>query len=383
MRKIRLSVLAAIICLCLAAAGSISHAVQAGPLPADAPRTKADGGKWRIAYCESETFVTYTRTLTAIIKGLEEAGWICDLEGFEQIAAGGDSQVIWKWLASREVSPYIQFVDDAFYNLREPGADREEIPERLSVRHDIDVMLAMGGAAGVLLSDFRHDTNVFVFAASNAVRSGIIASAEDSGRDNVWAHMDEQRFERQLRAFYDIVNFRKLGMVYEDSADARIYSAVNEAESLAREKGFEIVRYHVTEPRSPGEYPEYYREVQAAYHKLAAETDAVYVTIASLESGKLAELFQPFYEQKIPVFSQLGNIEVENGALLTVSVMDEINIGRFGADSIGQCLLGAKPRELGQTFQSAPQITLNATVAKKIGFKLPFELVMVLDEVYQ
>ena len=367
---------------CLAVAGLLSYTVSAGPSQADVPRPKTDNGKWRIAYCESESFSTYTRTLTAIVKGLEETGWIRDLEGFDQIAATGDSKVIWEWLASHEVSPYLQFVGDAFYNLREPGRGREEIPERLRARKDIDAMLVMGGAAGALLSNSQHDTNIFVFAASNAVRSGIITSAEDSGKDNVWAHMDEQRFERQIRAFYDIVNFRKLGMVYEDSDNARIYSAVNEAENLALEKGFEIVRYYVREPRSQEEYPRYYREVQTAYHKLAAEVDAVYVTIASLESERLRELFQPFYQQKIPVFSQLGNIEVENGALLTVSVMDEVNIGRFGADIINKCLLGAKPRQLEQSFQSAPQITLNAEVAKKIGFKLPFELVIVVDQVY-
>ena len=172
-------------------------------------------------------------------------------------------------------------------------------------------------------------------------------------------------------------------MVYEDSDAARVYSAVNEVESLAQEKGFEIVRYHVKEPLSPEEYPGYYQEVQAAYNKLAPQVDAVYITIASLESEKLPVLFQPFYEHKVPIFSQLGNIEVENGALITVSVMDEINIGRFGADNISKCLLGAKPRDLEQSFQSAPKISLNAEVADKIGFKLPFELAIVVDEVYQ
>ncbi len=382
MKRIRFLVAAGMILCCLAVAVSSSHTVQAGSLPADTPRVQADGSKWRIGYCESETFLTYTQTLIALVKGLEETGWISNLAGFEQIVATKDSKVIWEWLASHEVSPYLQFVDEDFYNLRESGTNGEEILERLKSRKDIDVMLALGAAAGALLSDSQHDTNTFVFAASNAVRSGIIASAEDSGQDNLWAHMDEQRFARQIRAFYDIVKFKKLGMVYEDSDNARIYSAVKEAENLAREKGFEIVRYHVREPRSQEEYPQYYREVQAAYDKLATEVDAMYVTIASLESERLEELFQPFYEQKIPVFSQLGNIEVKNGALLTVSVMDELNIGRFGADSIGKCLLGAKPRDLEQTFQSAPQITLNAEVAKMIGFKLPFELVMVLDEVY-
>lgn len=356
---------------------------QAQSSGADQPTTRPDGSKWRIAYCESESFITYPNTLVAVVKGMKEIGWITDLEGFEQVAASGNGKVIWNWLATREVSPYIDFVDDACYNMRDPDFKQEVLIDRLKNVKDIDLMLVMGAAAGNLLSNADHDTNIFVFAASNAVRSGIIASVEDSGQDNVWAHMDEQRFVRQTRAFYDIVKFKKLGMVYEDSDNARVYSAVNEVESLAREKGFEVVRYHVTEPRTPEEFPQYYREVQAAYNQLAEQVDAVYITIASLESDKLPELFQPFYEHKIPVFSQLGNSEVKNGALLTVSVMDEVNIGRFGADNVSKCLLGAKPRDLEQSFQSAPQITLNAEVAKKIGFKLPFELVIVVDEVYQ
>ncbi len=356
---------------------------KAEPVSDPGFKIRADGSKWKIAYCESENFITYSETLIAIVKGLEENGWINNLEGFEQVAAGGDSKAIWTWLAAREVSPYIDFAADAFYNLRDPNLDREALMARLQDKDDINLVLVMGAAAGNLLSNAEHDTDILVFAASNAVRSGIIDSVEDSGKDNVWAHMDAQRFERQTRAFYDIVQFKKLGMVYEDSDGARIYSAVNEMESLAAEKGFEIIRYHVTEPLTQEEYPRYYQEVQAAYNELALQADAVYVTIASLESERLPELLQPFYDNKIPVFSQLGNIEVKNGALITVSVMDEVNIGRFGADIMGKCLQGAKPRELEQSFQSAPQITLNTEVAKRIGFKLPFELLMVVDEAYQ
>jgi ABC-type uncharacterized transport system substrate-binding protein len=354
-----------------------ANSVQQGPT------LKPDGTKWRLGYCESESFITYNTTLVALVYGLQELGWVENLEGFDQVAKSSDSKQIWNWLASHQVSPYIEFVSDAFYNLRDPELEHESIINRLYTQKDLDLMLTMGAVAGILLSNSQHDTNIFVFAASNAVRSGIIASVEDSGKDNVWAHMDEQRFIRQTRAFYDIVQFKKLGMVYEDSDNARVYSAVNEIESLAAEKGFEIVRFHVQEPRSPEEFPRYYQEVQEAYNQLAEQVDAVYVTIASLESEKLPELFQPFYEHKIPIFSQLGNIEVQNGALLTVSVMDETNIGRFGADNITKCLLGAKPRDLEQSFQSAPRITINAEVAKMIDFKFPFELVIVLDEAYQ
>jgi len=375
-------ILMLVILIGLTVPGLTMGARQTNDISADRPAARTDGSKWRIGYCESESFITYKDTLVAIVKGLEEIGWITDLEGIEQVAANGDSRTIWKWLTTKEVSPYIKFVDNAYYNLRDPEFEQDAVINRLKNVRDLDLMLVMGAAAGNLLSNANHNTNILVFAASNAVRSGIIDSVEDSGKDNVWAHMDEHRFKRQTRAFYDIIKFKRLGIVYEDSDNARIYSAVNELESLAKEKGFEIVRYHVTEPRSPEEYPRYYQEVQIAYNNLAQEVDAVYVTIASLESDKLPQLFQPFYDNKIPIFSQLGNIEVKNGAMMTVSVMDEENMGRFGADTISKCLQGAKPRNLQQSFQSAPKITLNAEVVKKLNFKLPFELLIVVDEVY-
>ena len=57
-----------------------------GHTRADKPAPPADTIKWRIGYCESESFITYKDTLVAIVKGLEEIGWITDLEGIEQVA---------------------------------------------------------------------------------------------------------------------------------------------------------------------------------------------------------------------------------------------------------------------------------------------------------
>lgn len=367
-----------ILILCCFITTNVIYATQANDYDDNKDSIK---GTWRIGYCESEHFTMYTDTLVHIIYGLEEMGWVNNLDGFEQVVETGDSKTIWNWLSSNDISPYIEFVDDAYYNLWE--TDEIEIVNRIKKQDDIDIMITMGALAGVKLTEFEHNTNIFVFAASNAVLSGIIESADDSGKDNVWAHMDEDRFERQLRAFYDIVEFERLGIVYEDSEIARVFSAINEIETLAKEKGFEIVEYHVDEPNRPEEFPRYYQEVAEAYNKLSEQVDAVFVTVSLLESEKLPELFQPFYDNKIPIFSQLGNIEVKHGALMTVSVMDEVNVGRFGAYNIIQCLKGAKPRELEQTFQSSPQIALNVEVANILDFKLPFELVIVVDEAYQ
>jgi len=364
-------------------ANSLGMSVAMSAPALDKPAPKPDGGKWRLAYCESETFSNYTATLAGMAKGLAEMGWISDPDVIDSIAAATSSREIWHALAQKEVSPYLEFVGDAFYNLKESEGIDGQIIERLSRRRDIDLIVVMGTRAGLALANDRHTVNTLVFGASNAMRSGIVKAEDDSGLDHVWAHTDLQRFERQLRVMYDIVSFKKLGMVYENSEVAKVYSAVSETEKLAREKGFEIVRYYVDEPVDAQEYPRYYQQVGEAYGQLAGEVDAMYVTVASLDPQRLPGLLEPFYQKKIPVFSQLGEIEVEHGALLTVSVMDEANLGRFGARTVAECLQGAKPRSLTQSFQSAPKLILNLEVLRKTGFKIPYKLMMVVDKVYQ
>ncbi|TYQ18176.1 UNVERIFIED_CONTAM: ABC-type uncharacterized transport system substrate-binding protein [Acetivibrio alkalicellulosi] len=341
---------------------------------------KDDGNKWKVGYLESESFIIFTETLVAIIRGFQELGWIEDSPQLNTILKHDDSRIIWNWLSSNDVSPYLEFDSSSFYNLKE--TDSTHIIQKYNAHNDLDFIIVMGTAAGNLLSNNLKNTNIFVFAASNAVSSGIIDSVEDSGKDNVWAHMDEYRFNRQISAFYDMFKFKKLGVVYEDSDIARIYSAINELESLSKEKNFTIIKQHVTEPLTSEEFLAYYENLKTAYEYLSQNVDAMYITIASIDSQRLPELLKPFYEKNIPVLSQLGSSEVENGALITVSVMDTINVGRFGAHTIVKSLQGVNLRDLDQSYQSTPKITLNSHVAKKINYKLPFELVIVIDEVY-
>ena len=45
----------------------------------------------------------------------------------------------------------------------------------------------------------------------------------------------------------------------------------------------------------------------------------------------LPELLEPFYEKNIPVFSQFGSIEVENGALMSVGKKTFDELGKYVA----------------------------------------------------
>lgn len=346
------------------------------------PELPEDGEKWRIGYCEGEPFVNFAGHLHGLLTGLDETGWIEDLEGLPYEPGQEDSRVMWQYLAQNEKSPYLEFVEDAHYSFFLEPESEEELLERLEHEGDLDLVIVMGTYAGVALSTDSHQVPVLVFSASDPLGSGIVESVDDSGSPHVWAHLDPGRDRRQVEVFYDLFEFETMGLVYEDSELGRIFSAIDDVEEVAAEQGFDIARRFVAEPVDSADYERYYSELLSAHEELAQEVDAFYLSIASIEAEKLPTLLHPFYRHDIPVFSQLGSGEVQYGALASVARADFNDIGIFGAHIIGQVLDGHKPRELTQVYMETPNIALNLEVAERVGYQVPFEVMLVADLIY-
>lgn len=341
-----------------------------------------NGNKWRIGYAESEPFFNFTGSLHGLVFGLKEMGWISvDLEKMPYKPGQEDSLAMWNWLASQDTGNYIEFVQDAYYSLYRPE-DEDAVQKRLAEKKDLDLMIVMGTYAGQVLVNDNHRTPIMVFSASNAVSSGIITKDTDSGKDHVWAHMDSNRYKRQIQVFHDIFQFKKLGIVYEDSPVGRVYAALDDLEELSKELGYEIITQKVDEAKNHEDRERYHRDVLEANKKLAKQVDAMYLTAGTRDMEKISSLLEPFYEAGIPIFSQLGANEVKHGALLSLYRADFNGVGRFGADNIAKVLNGAQPRELPQVYGDTPSIVMNFKVADRIGYKVPFEILLSADGIY-
>ena len=150
------------------------------------PENQIPATKYRIAYCETEPWINYAGTLYGLIRSLEKAGWITDTRGLNYQEGQMDTKAMWEWLSTENVSPQLEFVRDGHYSLCNMSeADQEALISRLQQQNDIDLVISMGTAAGVLLASDQHSVPVMVFSTSNAVRSGIIKSEEDSGNDHI------------------------------------------------------------------------------------------------------------------------------------------------------------------------------------------------------
>lgn len=376
--------LIALTIITLFTAGTID--INAGTVKKSGPILN-NGAKWRIGFCQSEPYQDYASNFYYIIKGLEEAGWVSGTEDLPFKTGQDDTEEMWNWLAARNVSQYLEFVKDSHYDLKKMSsrgaAGEKQIIKRLQSKKDIDLMIVTGTAAGLVLSKGDHSVPTLVFSTSDPVGSGIIKSATDSGKDNVWAHVDQGQFRRQVQVFHDIFKFKKMGLVYEDSELGRSYIALNDIENIAKERGFQLISYHVKEPVNSSDEARYYRDLRAAYQGIAGEIDAMLLTVSPTKPEMLAELLTPFYKRRIPVFSQGGALEVKYGALMSVTQNDYQNLQKFAAGTIADVFHGAKPGKLPQIFESTPRIILNLEVARIINYKPSFDILYVADEIYR
>ena len=371
------------ILMTLLCAALLWHEPAAADIPTT-PRTN-NGEKWRIAYYQGGNYQNYPVVLKSVTESLVALGWI-DKFNWPQSLDMNDPQQMWDWLAANVNSPYIEFLKQGFFTCDWDKEKRQSVKEKaiamIGAGKTVDLVFAMGTWAGQDLATGAQPVPTIVMSTSNPVESKIIKSSTDSGHDNVFTNVDPTRYQRQVQIFYDILRFKKLGIVYEDTVAGRSYAALDDVNKVVSQNGFEVVTCNA--PFSGVSEQQAESAVLACHQKLAQQVDAFYLTVhRGVTSENLKTLLQPFYQNNIPMFSQLGGNQVRNGALMSISRAGFKYLGQFYARGIAHIFNGATPRKLSMLFEEPPRIALNLEVAKMIGFDPPLDVLAAADEIYQ
>ncbi|MDO5532996.1 ABC transporter substrate binding protein [Sutterella sp.] len=350
------------------------------PAAAEAPGQHV----WRIAYVEGGEFSDYQRTLRGVAVGLKQLGFID--KGDVAVPVDTEStEPMWRWL-SENAGGQAVFLADAWYSAgwdtEKRVENREALLRRIREKGDIDLILAFGTWAG---QDFAHadiDVPVIVASVTNAVESGIIESPERSGRDNVAAMIEPDRFSEQVRLFHSIFPFKKLGIAYEDTPSGRSSVALGEIEAASRRLGIELVRctdaFDIADARLSAQ------RLKACHEKfVAAGVNAVYLTATLGMQADPEGVLEPLIAAKIPTFSQAGALDVRKGALLSISESSTEEEGVFTARQVGSVILGAAPGTLVQKYESSVTLAMNLTTVKRIGWNPPLEILVAVDEFFR
>lgn len=343
------------------------------------------GRKWRIGYYEGGAYKNYTTNLKTIVAGLVKLSWmepitIPDMTDIE------DSEQLWEYLSKHAKSKYLEFKEDAYWSAEwskeKRALNKNGIIQRLNTQRDIDLILAMGTWAGQDLFNNMHRTPTLAVSVSDPVRSGISATAKDSGLDHFHAKCDPTRYIRQVRLFHRLVKFNKLGVVLEYTAEGRTYAALDDIHQVAQERDFTVVTCDA--PISDDKEKKYTDNIIQCHWNLAEKVDAVFVTVhPGIVTERMNELMAPFYAHKIPTWSQRGPDEVKAGALFSVSRGGFKAVGQYYAEVMARVFNGEKPRDINQIFEDPKLVVVNKKVAAMIDFKVPINILRIADEVYE
>ena len=342
------------------------------------------GEKWKIGYYEGGYYSTYPANLMAIVKNLEILGWIKPVQIPTEKTL--HSEHIRHWLANNSKSEYIEFAHDAYYSAMWDDEIRksvtDQIIERLTINKDIDLMIAAGTWAGQNLANNRHNTPTIVISTSDPIGAGIIKSVEDSGYDHINAPVDPFRYERQIKVFYSVIGFKRLGLAFENTAAGKTYAALETVESVAAESGFDIVTCYTKDEVPDVKIAE--ESVIKCFEGFKGKVDAIYVTEQNgVNANSIPRLTAISNASGIPTFSMHGSEYVKAGFLMSLSQAGFMNRGRFFVETMAKIFNGAKAGELGQLFEDPPQIVINLKVAKMIGYDPPVDILGAADEIYQ
>lgn len=353
---------------------------------APAQTSPAEEKVWRVIYAEGGPYSEYQYTLQGLALGLEERGLIEN--GHVPLPRGSEeARGMWQWLHQHAGGKRLVFQADGFYSAgwdsRQREKVRQDILQRIREKNDVDMILAFGTWAGQDLAAQDLPVPLIVSSVTDAVNAGIIPSVKDSGRDNLVAAVEPDRFKRQILLFHDIFKFKKLGIAYEDTPAGRSSIDLSEIEDAAGELGVTLLRctdvFDIQDKDLASE------RLLACHKKLVEQgAEAVYLTYnVGLQGGAMRKVLQPLADAHIPTFSQLGALDVIHGALLSVAQSSTAEEGRFSAGLMEAILKGARPRDLSPVFESSVSMALNLFMATLIGWNPPLEVLAAVDEFYQ
>lgn len=338
-----------------------------------------------MAYYQGGNFIEYTSSLLALISALIDSGLLEPIE-IPAFHYQDDAEAIWQYLASQGNSETLEFVADAYWSAAWDENWRANLRniaiQRLATIQDIDLVLAMGTWAGQDLVNDLHSVPTLALTSSDPIEAGIIKTFKTSGYAHVLVEVDPERYRRQLRLYHDILNFERLGVVYDNTVNGRVYSNLADLEYIAQERGFSLVHCHAVEYPLNDEAS--LTTVENCYRNLTGKIDALWIGFHIGEQTRfMPQSLKRIINHKIPTITSAGHAAVQRGVLMSFSYTDFEAASRWYAMQIKSIIQGAKPGELNQVFEMPGQLVINLETARRIGFEFPKNILAKTNKTYQ
>jgi len=334
---------------------AILLAAAAQPLLAEGRKAHASAKPkvYRVAILEAGTNWVHDKMLTALQNALAEKGW------GDKVVFPKDARAIGSWSTMGKAGTRSKAIE-------------------LMQRKDVDLIIGMGtGAAQALLACNNGHTPVVAMTLSDPIGAGVVKSAEDSGVDNLTTCVVPDQWLTMLRLFHTVVGFKKLGVLYEDTAAGRTYTNLEDARDVVREKGTRLIEYPHLQTGA---------NVRACKDGLEwlvnSGADAVYlpdIPCFDWTVGDPRPLLDYLREHKVATFARTGTPLVQLGALMGTCDFELKPLGKFHATQLIKIFQGTQPRKLKMTMPNAMGLSLNLKTARMMGHDLNPDVLVSAD----
>ncbi len=179
-----------------------------------------------------------------------------------------------------------------------------------------------------------------------------------SARRNFTYVADFQSVANEMRTFHDIVAFKYVVALVDQSLLAALPALSTKASDLATALNVRIGIVRASD------------DVNAALASIPDGVDAVYVTPLRFNEGQVRELARGLAQRKLPTFSVVGRSEVEAGLLMTTggAERDIDRLARRVAIMIQRIAQGEDPAQFEVGFPTSQRLVVNMQTAREIGF---------------
>lgn len=238
---------------------------------------------------------------------------------------------------------------------------------RLLADPEVDIIIAFGVISSDEASLVRDlPKPVIAPFVIDAELQGLPQRQGASGVKNL-SYIDSfKSFDRDVKAFKEIVPFRHMAALVDGS--------LLEAIPRVRERAREVMRAHAIEISVISAET----SAEAALAALPPETDAVFVApLVRFTPAEFQKLVTGLINRRLPSFSLWGREEVERGLLSSLAPeSDYSRLARRVALNVQRILLGEDAGTFKVAFPAGERLVINMATAREIGVYPPWSVLI-------
>ncbi len=234
----------------------------------------------------------------------------------------------------------------------------------LSNSNDVDIIVCFGPWVVEELIEAGCKKPIIAIHRIHPIEEKLINQNNQPIVENLTFQFKPNKIQDDILAFYDIYQFKKLGVLLFPTGDER-NNIIKEIEIIGEKVGFEV--YSAEGNNNVGTFA-FFKSFNELNKK---EIDALYLfPLWGLDVVQLGEFLKLVNSQQIPSFTYEGNNPVQRGAMASNGTLSFITDAKFNAYKTVQIIRGKSPSELETIFPERSVLVINEKTATTCNIEL-------------